>query len=381
MRKSLVFVFVLLGFTGFLAAPAGAGQGTGKAFQASLNKLMKARNGPPGVTVQIVRQGRSKYYRRGIGNVATGTRPRLRDHLRIASVSKAFSGAVALSLVARGKLNLNDTIGEILPGLLPKAERVTLAQALHHTGGLPDYIKNDDFIAELRRDPRQYMTPRELVSFVKDEELTAKPGKKYQYSDTDNVIVGLMAEKVTGTPYTRLLKRFVYNPLRVRSTSLPRTLDMPRPFLRGYEITPGKPPENVTKYINPALAWASGGTVSTVPDLGRFMRGYVPGSLFGNRIRTAQRSWVRGSSSPPGPGHNSAGLALFRYRTKCGSVFGHTGSFPGYRIFAAASRDGRSSVAYIANAQIVPGRGSAKVNRLIRRSQAAAVCHALAKRR
>jgi D-alanyl-D-alanine carboxypeptidase len=152
---------------------------------------------------------------------------------------------------------------------------------------------------------------------------------------------------------------------------------MPTPFLRGYEITPRQPPEDVSRTINPALAWASGGIVSTLPDLSRFFRGYVGGRLFGSHVKQAQRQWVRGSSSPPGPGVNGAGLGLFRYRTKCGTVFGHTGSFPGYRIFAASSANGKRSIAYVANAQIVPGQGSARVSALIRKSQVAAVCHAL----
>ncbi|HTU16272.1 MAG TPA: serine hydrolase domain-containing protein [Solirubrobacterales bacterium] len=377
MRKSLVSAAVLVVLSTCFAAPAAGGTTSDRAFRTSLDQLMKAQNGPPGVTVQITTDGRSRYYSRGLGDVAAGTGPRLRDHARIASVAKAFNGGIALSLVAEGELKLSDTIGEILPGLLPKARRVTLAQMLHHTGGLPDYIKDKRFIKVLQTDPGQFLTPRKLVSFVRHKKLTARPGKKYEYSDTDNIVVGLMAERATGIPYNRLLKRQLYNPLRLNGTSLPRTLNMPNPYLRGYEITPGTPPENVTKFINPALAWASGGIVSTLPDLGRFMRGYVPGDLFGSRIRRAQRSWVLGSSSPPGPGHNSAGLALFRYRTRCGTVFGHTGSFPGYRIFAASSGDGRSSVAYIANAQIVPGRGSVEVNRLIRKSQTEAVCQAL----
>ena len=50
-----------------------------------------------------------------------------------------------------------------------------------------------------------------------------------------------------------------------------------------------------------------------------------------------------GESSPPGPGKNSAGLALFRYQSKCGTVYGHTGNFPGYTTFIAATADGRRS--------------------------------------
>jgi D-alanyl-D-alanine carboxypeptidase len=152
---------------------------------------------------------------------------------------------------------------------------------------------------------------------------------------------------------------------------------MPTPFMRGYEIAPGMPPENVSRAINPALAWASGGIVSTAVDTNRFFRSYVAGRLFGAGERRAQWRFRAGASSPPGPGRNSAGLGLFRYRTSCGVVYGHTGSFPGYRLFAASRADGRRSIAFFVNAQIVPGQGSRAVSNLIRSAQAAAVCHAL----
>jgi D-alanyl-D-alanine carboxypeptidase len=84
-----------------------------------------------------------------------------------------------------------------------------------------------------------------------------------------------------------------------------------------------------------------------------------------------------GSSSPPGPGREAAGLGLFRYRTRCGTVYGDTGSFPGYRLFAASSANGRHSVVFSVNAQIVPGEGSPAVSNAIRRAQLIAVCRAL----
>jgi len=222
------------------------------------------------------------------------------------------------------------------------------------------------------------MSPRRLMSFVSDDRLDFRPGSRYGYSDSDNVVVGLMAEKVTGASYEKLLRREVGRRTRFGPTRLPSTLFLRTPFLHGYEIEPGKPAEDVSKFINPALAWASGGMVTNLPALSRFFRGYVRGRLFGPRVIRAQRQWVEGSSSPPGPGVNSAGMGLFRYQTRCGTVFGHTGSFPGYRIFAAASADGRASIAYVANAQIVPpDNGSQQVSALIRKSQVAAVCHAL----
>ncbi|HEX2071020.1 MAG TPA: serine hydrolase domain-containing protein [Thermoleophilaceae bacterium] len=342
-----------------------------------LDRLAATPAGPPGVSVLIQRGERREYRQRGVGNVGPDTPPGVHDHVRIASVSKAFSGAVALALVDRGRLELNDTVDELLPGLLPRARRVTLRQALHHTGGLPDYIRDERFIARLQADPTGYMSPRRLVRFVRDKPLRFRPGTRYEYSDTDNIVVALMAEAATGTPYERLLARHAYRPVGLRTTSLPRTVRMPAPFMRGYEVAAGLPAEDVTRAINPALAWASGGMVSTVSDLNYFFRAYVGGDLFDARERRAQRRFRPGSSSPPGPGRNAAGLGIFRYRTGCGTVYGHTGSFPGYRLFAASSADGRRSVAFVVNAQIVPGQGSPAVSNLIRAAQAAAVCHAL----
>ena len=154
-----------------------------------------------------------------------------------------------------------------------------------------------------------------------------------------------MAERVTGRPYGRLLRRFVFRPLGLAETSFPRSVALARPFIHGYVTDPPAPPEDVSTLINPAGAWASGGIVSTPRDVGDFFRGYLGGRLFDATLQRRQLRFVRGGrSSPPGPGRNSAGLAVFRYRTSCGTVYGHTGSFPGYAQFAAASRDGTRAV-------------------------------------
>lgn len=360
-----------------LAPSAPAGPGTGRALHAALDEVMSAPGAPPGLSVLIQRGDRSSFLSRGSANLRSGAPFRPGQHYRIASMSKAFNGAIALKLVARGELALDDTVGEWLPGVLPLAEEVTVREALQHTAGLPDYIHDEQFIEQLIADPGQYMAPLQLLSFVEDTPLEFEPGSEYGYSDTDNVVVGLIAERAAGSSYDRLLRRYTTRPLRLRGTSLPSVLAMPRPFVRGYEVGPGGPPENVTEGINPALAWASGGMVSTAEDVSRFFRAYVGGELFPPRVARSQDDYVIGSSSPPGPGRNRATLGLFRYRTHCGTVFGHTGSFPGYRLFAAASRNGRRSVVFTVNAQIVPGQGSQEVSDLIRHAQVDAVCRAL----
>lgn len=346
------------------------------ALDRALDRIAGARGGPPAVSV-LIQRGRRRELR-SHGSIAWGLRARLtgNERMRIASMSKAYSGAVALALVRRGKLRLSDTVGRWLPGLLPHASEVTLAQLLRHTGGVPDYIRQSAFVDVLVDDPRQYLSPRELLGYVRDLPLEFAPGSRYEYSDSDNMLVGLMAQAATGASYERLLARHVRRPLRLRATTLPRTVRMPSPYLRGYDAEPGTPPEDLTHFINPALAWASGGIVSTQREVARFFRAYVGGKLAGAALR-GRRQFVPGASSPPGPGRNASGLGLFRYTTRCGAVYGHTGSFPGYRQLAATSADGRRSVVFTVNAQLVPGQGSQPVSRAIRRAQALAVCRAL----
>jgi D-alanyl-D-alanine carboxypeptidase len=83
-----------------------------------------------------------------------------------------------------------------------------------------------------------------------------------------------------------------------------------------------------------------------------------------------------GQSDPPGPGENAAGLALFRYRTRCGTVVGHTGSIPaGYTQFAASTPNGRRSATFTITIQFTE-----EILPALRRAEVRAVCAALARR-
>jgi D-alanyl-D-alanine carboxypeptidase len=159
---------------------------------------------------------------------------------------------------------------------------------------------------------------------------------------------------------------------------------MPAPTLRGYELSDTGTSEDVTGALAGGWAWASGGIVSTPADLNTFIRGYVGGDLYGARTRAQQQRLFipGGESSPPGPGDNSASLALFRYRTSCGTMYGHTGNTFGYTHFAAASRNGRRSVTVAMTLQRTnTSSGQAlSVFRALQHAEHAGVCLALQQR-
>jgi D-alanyl-D-alanine carboxypeptidase len=367
-----------------------AAKGPDAALDRALKELVAMEGGPPGV-IAVVQRGQSReVHTFGVANLENRRHMRVDDRMRIASAAKAFSGAVALSLVSNtDMLSLDDTIGERLSDLRepPPADwsEVTLRQLLNHTSGLPDYA-GEAFRTAVGEERLRYPDPpAKLLTYAYDlngGDTLFDPGTQYHYSNTDNIAVALMVEEATGEAYEDQLKKRVYRPLGMSRTSLPVGPELQKPFIHGYDLSE-RSPEDGSEIIAAGWAWASGGIVSTPADLNTFVRGYVGGDLFDLQTRTEQREVFKGGGSePPGPGENSAGLGVFRYKTACGTVWGHTGNIPGgYTQLMAASPYGRRSATVSINAQITPTVGDPEAFEALRRAEGRAVCAALAGKR
>ncbi|MBS1880705.1 MAG: beta-lactamase family protein [Actinobacteria bacterium] len=357
---------------GLLLATTGAAAKTTAAdVQRGLERLVAAPGGPPGAIATLYRNGHLTTLSAGRADVRRQGAPKASDRMRIASVAKAFSGAVTLNLVRAGKLRLDQTIGELLPGMPLAWAPVTVAELLDHTSGLPDYTKSQGFAEQAKNDPRGYVAPKQIIEWVIGEPLEFTPDTSYRYSNTDNIVIGLIVEKVTGESYGAALRRIVFGPAKLTATSFPTTPPLPKPFIHGYQTAPGEEPVDVSTMLSPSGAWASGAIVSTPRDLNAFIRADLGLRFFGRaQQRQQMHFYPGGESSPPGPGRNSAGLALFRYETRCGTVYGHTGNFPGYVQLAAASANGSRALTTTLNIPAPKGKLLAQ----LRSVQVSAVC-------
>jgi D-alanyl-D-alanine carboxypeptidase len=363
-----------------LASSASAATTADRQLDAAMKRLVAMKGGPPGA-ISVVQRGKQRtVHRAGVANLKGRAPLRSTDHMRIASMSKAFSGAVALSLVEKGVLSLDDTIAQRLPSLPAAWGAVTLRQALDHTSGLPDYTRDARLLATLARTPHRLFLPHEVVlSYVATDPLNFAPGSKFRYSNSDNIVVALMAEAATGRTYADLLASEVYAPASLTQTSVPDGFRIPAPYIHGYDLTVD-PTEDISTALSMSFVWASGAIISTPDDLTTFIRAYTTRRFFGQATQDQQLQLVAGHSEPIGPGRNLAGLGIFRYTTRCGAVYGHTGNFPGYTQFMAATLDGNRSVTFAINTQLDPPRltrTQRPVFAALRRAEETAVCAAL----
>ena len=383
-RAAAAAVALALAATASLGAATSANAetgGTGKAdaaFDETLGQLIREPGGPPGAIAVVQRGKHIKMFRQGVADQKTGAPIHVGDSWRIGSVSKAFNGAVALQLVAQGKMSLSDTIGQRLPALPFAWHNVTLGQLLNHTSGVPNFTNAPGWQRAAREG--EYLSPMDLIGLVSAQPLAFPPGSSYAYSNTDNIVVALFAEMATGLSYDLLLYQLVFDRLHLRRTVMPLGFSMLQPFVHGYDNNATGERDDISEALNMSAVWAAGALISSPLDSNRFIRAYAGGKLFGGATRAAQTDFVPGGESEPkGPGENSAGMGLFKYDTRCGTVYGHTGNFPGYTAIIVSSPDGRRSFVMLVSTHLDKATGVPATFKFWRKTAEDGVCAALAR--
>lgn len=210
----------------------------------------------------------------GTADLRSGARMKPSMQIPIGSVSKTMSTTVILQLVHEGRLRLNDTLDRWYPQV-PKARHISIANLLNMSSGIPDVqnLKIRMFATALSSDPQSRWTPDELIAIAaKMPRAFDVPGSAYSYSNMNTVILGRIAEQVTGRPFEMLLRERVWGPLGMTRTFMDSSGRLQAPNSQTYSvlapIVMGEPPRLVgTTTWSQSYLWAAGGVASTIADL------------------------------------------------------------------------------------------------------------------
>ena len=187
-----------------------------------------------GLSIAVARDGEVVYEQGfGIADLASDAPATSFTVYNIASTAKIFAAVGVMNLVESGRLNLDYSLGELLPDV-PNRDAVgdiTLRQLLNMTSGLSDYVGAD--MERLAADPRAPLRPEFVLDFVRSAPLTHDPGTSWLYTNTGFYLAGLIVERVTGRAWGDFIIDDIARPLGLQDTHL--CDDVVEGRARGYE--------------------------------------------------------------------------------------------------------------------------------------------------
>ena len=224
-----------------------------------------ARTGVPSASIAVVKDGQVVYVKAyGDARLEPKTPATAEMRYSIGSISKQFTAAAILLLQEQGKLLLDDKVGKFIPDLT-RANEVTIRQLLSHTSGYQDYWPQD-YVMPMMLQP---VTAQKILDMWARKPLDFDPGTKWQYSNTNYVIAGVIVEKVARMPLLQFLREKVFMPLQMKSVTdtdqekLP--MSDPTGYLR-YALGPLRPAPKEGK----GWLFAAGELAMTPQDLAKW---------------------------------------------------------------------------------------------------------------
>jgi D-alanyl-D-alanine carboxypeptidase len=156
------------------------------------------------------------------------------DHFRIGGNTKTFVIAVLLQLVAEKKLGLDDPLSRFSLGVdIPNAKNISVRELCDMRSGLFEAYATPQFGRLDMKVPKNF-DPRVLVAWAVRQKPYFAPGKRYRYSNTNYLLLGLIIEDITKDSVGNQIRRRLLEPFGLTQTIYPQTQEMLNPWTRGY---------------------------------------------------------------------------------------------------------------------------------------------------
>ena len=257
MKKTAVFLIIFLVRLGV----------SGQVTSARLDSLLKVENTQHGFngTVLVAQNGKiilDKGY--GFQNKKENLLNTANTIYQIGSITKQFTSAIILQLVAAKKMTLQDKLSKYIRGY-PGGDSITVEHLLTHTSGVYNYTNDGDFM----RDRSEHPIARDsLLALFEYKPLDFSPGIKFSYSNSGYILLGMIIEKVTGKSYFRVVRENIFEPLGMSHS--------------GFDFTNLKNADKATGYagdltipvgiVDSSVSFAAGALYTTVGDLYKWDR-------------------------------------------------------------------------------------------------------------
>ncbi len=349
MRSTLEMLFAIFCLSGTLLADT-ANSVLSPEQLASIDNFVAAemtREQLPGLALGIYSRGRillAKGY--GLSNVELSVAVKPETLFQSGSAGKQFVSAAVMMLVEEGKLSLDDSIAKYFPNAPESWKPILVKNLLSHTSGLAEYESPERIGPKGPFYLRLDFTEDELVSKVQALPIEFKAGEKWDYRNTNYLLIGVIIHKVTGKFYADYLQQVIFKPLGMSSTRLISEADIIPNRSSGYEIRNGNLKNE--EWVSPTFDSTADGTLYfNVMDLAKWDE-----ALYGTNLlkqSSLDRMWTvyRLSDSQPNPGDYGFGWNIGNMNGH--KLIGHGGAWQGFTCHIARYTDDSLTIAVLTN--------------------------------
>jgi len=298
---------------------------------AVLDSLLKrySMNGLPGATLAVFTEAEGWWAgAQGYARLENKT-PMENCHLQyIQSVSKTYLAVAILQLKEKGKIDFEAPITKYLPlqysRYIKNAESVTVRMLLNQTSGVPEYNSHPAFVSQVLMNPEKYFTANDCLKSIAAEELQFAPGSKYKYTNTNYLLLSLIADDITGD-HAAFIKKNIFDPLHLKNTFYANNhsyldgLNLPSSY---WDVLNASRPADFSKLQQVTVASSKGddGIVCTPVDAVKFLKGLMDGKLINAASMQEMQDFVKDEK-----GNKRYGMGLFYFDLGGIPAYGHGG--------------------------------------------------------
>ena len=298
-----------------------------------------ARASIPGTIVGVWQDGREPYVRAfGVRDTATGEPMTTDLYMRIGSTTKTFTVTAILMLADQGKLSLDDRVDRYVKSV-PGGDQITLRQLAAMRSGLYDY--SEDTKTQMTENPGRQWTPRELLEIVFRHPLVFPPGSKFDYNNSNTILLGQVVENVSGEPIGSFIEKNILRPEGLTHTLYPVGAEFPTPHAHGYFKMPDGKVVDATDW-NPSWGGAAGQMISTLDDMRVWARDLATGKLISPAMKHEREKFL------PAPEEGDGVLYGLALENDNGWI-GHNGNIMSYMTFPYYLPDERMTMVVMTN--------------------------------
>jgi D-alanyl-D-alanine carboxypeptidase len=337
-----------------MALPPSATPALQAALDARLAQI-RSKSGIPDISVTVIfADGSAWHGNAGLADVAARRPVTSETAFSVASISKTYTAALILGLIEDGRLRLDSTAKPFLPTVAIDP-RITVRQLLDHTSGLRDFYFDPRIDKALLSTPRRVWDAKRSLGYVGKP--YGKPGAAWHYSNTNYVVLGLLAEAVGRAPIATQLRQRFFIPLGLQHTWYQGAETAQGAIARGYRFTGAAanlPPISLSDGSTVApftsVVTASGGAgsiASSADDLARWAAALYGGDTLPQGIRDA----MIGDLVPTAKGELATGygLGVQVVDIEGRRTYGHSGRFLGARTAVRWLAEERITIAVLTN--------------------------------